>query len=292
MDTRFDWHTGMEITPDTFIEYDNMEYQYRVLLRKIIASKTYGLIPDMKKELDWFVENDNIIVNTLRFNALTHSGEIISVNMQQTELPIPFHQASDSFYIVVEMTQETEEFVHNGVGKIRQKCIVTTKTIDELKGRKSSNVIPFGKIRLKHEQYIKDEQYIPPIITIESSPDLRELIDTINNNICDIISHENFSCQGNDFTVAILKDRIMSINANNTPAEYVDICRSFATLLALYVFKDKVVIPKFEPNDIIIWFKWFSGLTYEALALLNSIVKEEPVPQEEEPIEDVYTPII
>lgn len=292
MDTRLDWHTGMELTPDTFIESDKMEYQYKVLLRKIIASKTYGLIPDMKKELDWYVGHDNIIINSLKFNALAHSGEIISVDIQQTELSLPSNHNTEPIYVAVELTKEDEVFIQNGVEKIRQKCILVTKNINELNERQSSNIIPFGKINTDHERYNKDEQYVPPIITIESSPDLRELIDTINNNICAIIYHDNFVCQGNDLTISILREHVISINANETPSRYVDVCHDFVMLLALYIFKDKVVIPKFEPNDIMIWFNWFNDLTINALSLLNSLIVEEVNPQHEEHIEDEFTPII
>lgn len=292
MDTRLDWHTGMELTPATFIESDTIEYQYKLLLRKIIASKMYGLIPDLKKEIDWLVNNDNIIIiNSLKFNALTHSGEIVSVDLQQIEFAISSQQ-SDSLYVAIELTPETERFVQNGIEKIRQKYVLTTKTINELNERKATNVIPFGKIIFKHERYLKDEQYIPPIITIESSPDLREMIDMINSNIGDIRAHNSFSCQGNDLTIAILKDRLTSINANNTPSDYVDVCRDFVTLLSLYVFKEKILAPRFDPNDIMIWFNWFKNLTNDALSRLDSMVVNEPVPQKEEPVEDVFTPII
>lgn len=291
MDTRLDWHTGMELTPAAFIESDTLEYRYKLLLRKIIASKIYGLIPDLKKEIDWFVDNDNIVINSLKFNALTRSGEIMNVDFQQTELAITSQQ-SDTLYIVTELMPDTECYSQNGIGKVRQKCILTTKTLNELKERKAFNVIPFGKVRSKHERYIKDDQYIAPIITIESSPDLRELIDEINDNIAAIISHANFSSPGNELAIAMLRDSILDFNASNAPSDYFEVCRGFITLLSLYVFKDKVTSPTFEQNDIMIWFNWFRNLTCEALSVLNAMVVEELTPQKEEPVEDVFTPII
>lgn len=294
MDTRLDWHTGMELTPDTFIESDSIEYQYKVLLRKIVASKTYGLIPDIKKEMDWHVENDTIIVDSLKFNALARSGEIICVDFRQIEVTLPQIHTTEELYITVELTHETEKVIQNNVEKLRQKIVLAIKTLNELNERKSFNVIPFGKISSQFERYTKDEQYIPPIITIESSPDLRELIDIINKNISDIISHQNFSSEGNDLTIDILHDCIMHFNANNTPESYAELCRGFIMLISHYVLKEKVITPSFEANDIMIWFNWFKQLTDNSLNTLDSIVVEEPVVEEKEEPEiiDEFIPIL
>ena len=296
MDTRLDWHTGMELTPATFIESDNMEYQYKVLLRKIMASNAYGLIPDMKKEIDWFVDNDTIMINSLKFNALTRSGEILSVDMQQTHLTIPSYQTPDEFYVTVELTTDTEKIIHNEVEKVRQKTVLSLKSLSELNERKSYGAVPFGKIRLKFEQYIKDEQYVPPIITIESSPDLRELIDQINFNITNVLAHKNFLRNGNgdDLTIAVLYEKLRCFNANNTPESYADKCSSFIIVMSMSVFKERIQMIPFEPNDIMKWFNWFIRLTDNCLQKLDSMTIEEPVVEEEkkEDVVDEFIPIL
>lgn len=286
MDTRLDWHNGMELTPETFIESDNIEYQYMMLLRKIVASKVYGLIPNVKTVIDWYIENDMIIINSLKFHSLTRSGNILSVDLQDEKLSIPSNHLANDYYITVELSEESEKFTQNGIYMIKQGIVCGVKTINDIKEPKSSNAIPFGKIKPNQENYVKDDHYVPPIISINSSLDLRGLIDKININIGDIVSHQYFSSQGNDLIVTIIQDKIKNYNTNSSPESFMRMSHGFIIVLANYVFKEKIQEPQFDTNDIMIWFSWFLKLTDEALHILESTIVEEPVTATEEPETD------
>ena len=92
-DIRINWNVGMELTPETFIHLDNQWAEYRLLLRKVQASRQFGLIPDTEFNVSVSVDGDTLSLSKVACQALLPKGEMVSLNHSE-ELSFHLDNAS------------------------------------------------------------------------------------------------------------------------------------------------------------------------------------------------------
>lgn len=296
MNTRLNWHVGMELTPDTFIVSDNLKLEREVIIRKILASKMFGLIPDVKFELKCEALDGMLMVDAVRFNALLPSGDIIQIDDMKHNRRYEMKKRQCE-YFSIEMLQEKETYTINGIERLRNKYNLCFKSLPELE---FPNVLPLLKVSCQSVCRL-DTDYVPPVMSMRSSIVLLEYVELISKNIKKIISHKNFTEQCQNLLVNMLTDNVIEFPVDGTPSDYAAECRKFVKVISACILKKKIEIPVFNINDMMQWFKWFESLCAESVKTLDSIVEEveepKPAPKSEpqpKPVEfvDIFIPKI
>jgi len=172
---RIDWKTGMDITPEVFINSDNYHISERSLLGRFLAFRSYGILPELPFHIEKNIENNCLHINNLECLAITGDGYIINIQNYKKELKL--NEMGTAFYVVLTVnpylppnTNELSDYVEYGL---------VLKEIDKT----IENGIPVLKIIKNNQGWEIDETYIPPAISLNAVTRLKEKFAEINNII-------------------------------------------------------------------------------------------------------------
>lgn len=156
---RINWHTGMEITPQVFIDADNFQIEQQNITRRLQVMPCYGLLPNSVFNADISIQGDTLSIKNLVVHAVTPQGEIIDINEQGKDAQkIDLSQYSGSFYITV-----SSNFPENSI------CVKPDYNAE-------TSGMQIAKISNNNDNC---SDYIPPCISINSHKNLLEVFEKI-----------------------------------------------------------------------------------------------------------------
>ena len=170
--TKVQWQTGMEVTPQVFINADNFQIEQQNIIRRIQVMPCYGLLPESSFNMDISISGNILTITNLVMQAITQQGEIIDMNEQGKE-PQKIDLSSysgETLYIALHYNDaacaEKDTFCVTTDPKKEKSAVVMAKI--------SSNIIDFS--------------YIPPCISINSHQKLVESFEEIRKLTQTIVS--------------------------------------------------------------------------------------------------------
>ena len=273
---RINWNVGMELTPETFIHQENLLAEYRLLLRKVQASKEFGLIPNTVFKVPVSIQGDKLILAEVECHALLPKGDLINLKRtEEVELKIV---GSNDCYLAVWPTAEVHEYELDEVPFLENEYQFGLCTLDELPDR-----MPLVKITLDDGVWKVQDDYITPVIAMESSPVMMEMTGAIRHLAQQITHHEKFKFLNNHDIMYLLVEEMDSLDRNQNPKDFVTLCRRFVRLLSYLSSTIPITNINYNPYDIQLFLNGICSFLiqfYDYLPALE-IVEYHPIPKQE-----------
>ena len=134
-DIRIDWRSGMEITPQTFVDMENNISENRLLVRKMIAAKWFGIVPGTKFSVNHEILNGCLVLKQVVCDVLLPTGQVAVV---ETKAPITLNipdKEVDGLYLTLEVGDHLVSFEKDGVPHVVNEYHFDFKALSEIGNR-------------------------------------------------------------------------------------------------------------------------------------------------------------
>ena len=277
-DIRINWNVGMELLPETFIHLENQLAEYRQMLRKVQASKQFGLIPDMPFKALVSVSGDTLTLDGLECHALLRHGNLVDFQSQEVmSWTIPGN--ADSFYLAVWDSDNKREYELDDVPFISNEYQFGLCALEELPGK-----MPVAKVVREEGIWKVQDDYIMPLISMESSTVMIEMAKAMTHLARQITTQEKFVHLRNHDLIMVLIEEMDSLDWSQGPKDFAVLCRRLARLLAYTIFDTPMVFVDYNPYDIQLFLNNICAFLIKAHETLPTIdiVEYQPVTREPE----------
>ena len=289
-DIRIDWQSGMEITPQTFIEMENNIAEYRNLVRKMIAAKNFGLIPRTKFSISQEVFNGTLLIKQLDCDILLPTGQVVVVELNNANisLNIPPKDVPELF-LTVELGDKVNSFNRGGVPLASNEIKLDIKPLEEIK-----TSIPLLKMVQNNGNWSIYEGYIMPVMTVRSSVKLLEKLDLLKQSVQKIVDHENINIMEGRVMAQVLVDQLSSFSVDDSLRELVLLCKRIALVLSYAIQKHKVELPAPNIMNVEPYLDAFIQFVEDMAVAMNDLkpMVVEVKEKEPEPVVDEWMPMI
>lgn len=291
-DIRIDWQSGMEITPQTFIDMENNISENRMLVRKMIAATNFGVIPRTKFLIAQEIVNNTLMIKQLNCDILLPSGQVV-VMEDNTPMQLVIPQKDEQvLYLTVELGESIKTFRKEDIPHVANEIKIEFRPLSEIR-----NAMPLLKLMQVNGVWSVFDPYILPVMSVRSSVTLLEKLDELKQETQKIIGHEHAMVLEDRVLIMLLLEQLASFPVDDSSRELVVLCKRIASALGYSVYKQRPDLPSPNLMDIAPYlnaFKFFLSDVATAMNDLKPTVVEvkEPEPEAEPPVEDVFCPII
>ena len=291
-DIRIDWQSGMEITPQTFIDMENNISENRLLVRKMIAATNFGVIPRTKFLVSQEIVNNTLMIKQINCDILLPSGQVVVVeNNEPMQLVIP-QKEEQVLYLTVELGESIKSFSKEDIPHVANEIKYDFRPLSEIR-----NAVPLLKLMQVNGVWSVFDPYILPVMSVRSSVTLLEKLEELKQETQKIIGHEHAMVLEDRVLIMLLLEQLASFPVDDSSRELVVLCKRIASALGYSVYKQRPDLPSPNLMDIAPYlnaFKFFLSDVATAMNDLKATVVEvkEPEPEPEPPVEDVFCPII
>lgn len=291
-DIRIDWQSGMEITPQTFIDMENNISENRMLVRKMIAATNFGVIPRTKFLIAQEIVNNTLMIKQLNCDILLPSGQVV-VMEDNTPMQLVIPQKDEQvLYLTVELGESIKTFRKEDIPHVANEIKIEFRSLSEIR-----NAMPLLKLMQVNGVWSVFDPYILPVMSVRSSVTLLEKLDELKQETQKIIGHEHAMVLEDRVLIMLLLEQLASFPVDDSSRELVVLCKRIASALGYSVYKQRPDLPSPNLMDIAPYlnaFKFFLSDVATAMNDLKPTVVEvkEPEPEPEPPVEDVFCPII
>ena len=278
-DIRINWNVGMELLPETFIHLENQLAEYRQMLRKVQASKQFGLIPDMPFNVTLSINGNTLILQSVECHALLQHGGLIDMK-NEVEQSLNLPENGDCVYLTVDVSDKMHEYEIDDVPFISNEYQFGLCTLEALPGR-----MPVAKVVREEGTWKVQDDYIMPLISMESSTVMTEMVKAMTQLARQIAVQEKFVHLRNHDLMLLLIDEMDCIDWNQSPKDFAVLCRRLARLLAYTIFDTPLAFADYNPYDIQLFLNNMCAFLIKAHETLPTIeiVEYQPVTKEPEP---------
>ena len=282
-DTRIKWNVGMELVPETFIHLENQLAEYRQMLRKVQASKQFGLIPDMPFHVSVSVDGNTLVLHGVECHALLQQGGLVDV-VSDAEVSLDIPTGADDYYLAVWCSDNEREYELDDVPFVSNECTYGLLPLEALPGK-----MPIAKVVREEDQWKVQDDYIVPLVSMESSTVMTEMAKAMTQLARQLTTHEKFAHIRNHDLMLLLIDEMDCVNGSQCPKDFAVLCRRLARLLAYTIFDAPVVFAEYNPYDIQLFLSNICAFLIKAHEVLPTveIVEYQPVAKEPEPEPEV-----
>ena len=242
------WRTGLEITPETFIQVDNYVCAQQNLIRKLVNLQYYGLLPEMEAGAPALTVNANlhgseIMIERLFCNGVTKEGHLIQFSNEQ--LPAMKNQrlmtrsnTSGCCYVVLRI-KSFEQTLIEPVENLETPLALPVYELDVKELTQiAGNELPILKIDTSQYSPKIDPNYIPPCMAVRSCEILLEQYRKLKQMVTDIIavvSGKKSQYQQLLYPVTILLFELEHFSLNNPPYYFIQLLKKTVKTIDFFV---------------------------------------------------------
>jgi len=291
-DIRIDWQSGMEITPQTFIDMENNISENRLLVRKMIAATNFGVIPRTKFLIAQEIVNNTLMIKQLNCDILLPSGQVV-VMESNTPMQLVIPQKDEQvLYLTVELGESIKTFRKEDIPHVSNEIKIEFRSLSEIR-----NAMPLLKLMQVNGVWSVFDPYILPVMSVRSSVTLLEKLDELKLETQKIIEHEHAMVLEDRVLIMLLLEQLASFPVDDSSRELVVLCKRIASALGYSVYKQRPDLPSPNLMDIAPYLNAFKFFLSDVATAMNdlkpSVVEvKESEPEPEPPVEDVFCPII
>ena len=264
-DIRINWNVGMELTPEAFIHLENQLAEYRLLLRKVQASKQFGRIPDTTFKAQVSLVGDTLSLAGIECHALLQHGQLVHLK-REDGMTMKIQCSSDRCYLAVWPTDKERRYERDDVPFIENEYQFGFIALEELPG-----TMPLAKLVREDSTWKQQEDYVIPVMTTDDSPILTETMEAICRLATQITEHEKFEYLRNRDMMKLLVEEMGSLEGNQHPKDFVVLCRRLARLLSYAISEVPLVLVDYNPYDIQLFLNSVCGFLIKVFEILPTL---------------------
>ena len=287
------WRTGQEITPDTFIQADNYICSQHNLIRRLIAGKYYGLLPQTVADAPSLsvkanLNNGNLYIEQLDCHGTTEAG-YLALFKQNLLASLPKQQLSihdsntPAFYVVLRINpyeQVLIEPIDNAEAPEAHSAYeLDIRTLNEI----AANELAILKINNSNHSLAIDIDYIPPCIAVNSCAGLREIFDSVKQLFTEIrliIGAKKDQFGKLMYPLTLLHHELDEFLLSDSPIALVKLIKKFMITYQFFIPDiRKIRLPdsfsEYCHNDVAVTFKSLLSYLNEVKLIVGNVELEE-----------------
>jgi hypothetical protein len=290
------WRSGQEITPDTFIHADNYICSQHNLIRKLIAGKYYGLIPnEVDDALSFTVKatlNNNVLYmeqlvccGTTEAGYMVQFGHDVLSSLSKKQLSIPNSNAN-AFYVVLRVNPFEQVLIepvdNDEAPEAHSAYELAIREINQI----ATDELAILKIDNTHSPVI-DPNYIPPCMSINSCSKLLEVFasaKTLFFEIRSIIERKQYQFGKLMYPLTLLHHELNEFSQEDPPIVLVRLIKKIMITCQFFIPDvQKIVRPdslgEYCHNDVAIIFKSLLSCLHEIKLMVGKEMEEDFTPK-------------
>ena len=193
-------------------------------------------------------------------------------------MSLSFEGRSGSCYLAVWPTGQEREYELDEVPFIDHEYQLGFRGLEDLPG-----AMPLAKLVKEDGNWKVQEDYILPVIAMESSPVMAEMIKAIRQLVQQITSDEKFKYLRNHDLMKLLEEEMGCIESNQHPKDFVVLCRRFVRLFSYLIPDEHFPVADYNPYDIQLFLYGICSFLIKAHEMMPTleIIEYQPVQKQE-----------
>jgi hypothetical protein len=283
------WRIGQEITPDTFIQADNYICSQHNLIRRLIAGKYYGLLPQTEDDtpsltIEANLNNRDIYIKYLTCNGITEAGYLVqfddslSGSLPKRQLSLPNSNAA-AFYVVMRINPYEQVLIepvdNEEAPEAHSDYELCIRSLDQI----STNELAILKVDNSQQSPAIDGDYIPTCMAVNSGSVLLEMSTKVKNLLADIrsiIEHKKDQFGKLMYPLSLLHYELNEFSLSEPPIALIRLIKKFMMTYQFFVPDIRMVtmpdsIDEYNHNDVAIIFKSLLSCLQEVKLMIGKV---------------------
>lgn len=272
INSRIDWQNGMEVSPQTFIEFDENITKRQQIASRVANGNLFGIIPFTE-----FLNQGVFVKNTLEIAqlscmALLRSGQVLHID-QPFVVQIPMLYGEE-YYLAGGFGEAKVGFDKETVPFVRPEYSCGIYTAQELDA--NYNLFPLMKFRVNSGVFSIDKDYIPPYLMLSSSVRFQEFTEQYIEKIKALAEHSNL--ESGDAQRALIRYVFVLKNYSQTNrvVDFIQLMQEIVQSVDYYVITPNTESPtpieQCSLYDVGVWLKWVVDYINGAASVLDKVV--------------------
>lgn len=270
VNSRVNWHAGMELTEQTFREFENSMARKEQLIHKISAHSQWGIIPGTPFVCQGMFVRKTIEISPLRVMALLPSGQVLHID-ENVVVEIPMLYGNE-YYLGYSLGDGQRYFDKDGVPFVYDDTQAGIYSLSELQEK---GAFPLMKFTVTDGHFTMDQTYVPPCLCLQSHPALVALPATMAPLVDQLAHHAHLEAGEAQRTLRHYAFALRGINANSSVQHVVALLQEIARSVEYYIMqphlKEVPAIEEYTVYDTIKWCTWLQGYLTAAVTVLDGV---------------------
>lgn len=272
---RINWMPGMELTAQTFREFEDLlDYRQQLALKVALGRNQLGLLPESKFDCKGFFVKNTFEIPNLKCLAILPSGKLIDAEGEVVvNIPMLY---GEEYYLGVACSSEIREFEKDGVPFKQPNYDYALYTLEDLKKR---DIFPLVKFKAKEGEISLYEDYIVPVLYISENKRILELVKDFIHGLEIITSHSNLEEGDGKRSLLRYLFRLKCLDSDSNLVEFISLIQEMVQAIDYFIVSPNVETPWEIPlpdfYDIEKWLIWVRSYFEGTEKVLDKIVLED-----------------
>ncbi len=274
VNAKIDWHAGMELTAQTFIELDKCLERNRQTTFQVSCGSCFGILPTVPFLCKGVFVKKTLEITPLSFMALMPSGELIHVD-ENVVIDIPLLYGKE-YYLGCTQGEKTRSF--------NKECVpfvvpVSEFAIYDSNDLASGNILPLMKFTVEEGVFSVDKNYIPPFFSLASDSRFQHYITSFSEEVSVLANHRNLESAEGKRNLLRYANVLKNYTAAHRVEDFIELLKEIVEAIEFYITqvyaKKSIEIAKYSPFDIVKYLSWLETYLLETAAILDSVILED-----------------
>ena len=274
VNAKIDWHAGMELTAQTFIELDKCLERNRQITNTVAYGNHFGILPTSTFSCKGVFVKKTLEITPLSFMALMPSGELLHVD-ENVVVDIPILYGKE-YYLGCKQVDKTRSFKKEQVPFVEPVAECGIYTFNDLA---SADVFPLMKFKVSEGVFSVDKDYIPPFLTLSLDTRFQDYINTFASKVAVLAQHKNLESGEAKRTFLRYANVLKNYSTTHRVQHFVELLQEISAAVDFYIvqaFTEKAIEQKtYSPYDIVSYFNWIDEYLHGAATILDGVVLED-----------------
>ncbi len=274
VNAKIDWHAGMELTAQTFIELDKSLARTQQITQRVVNGNHFGIIPAVPFHCYGVFVKKTMEITPLTFMALMPSGKILHVD-ENVVVDIPILYGKE-YYLGCKLGDKVRAFDKERVPFVCPESVCSIYTFEELE---ADDMIPLMKFKVEEGVFSVDKDYLPPFLNLESDSRFSEHIQTLAERVNILAEHPNLESGEGKRGLMRYAFVLKNYSMTNRVQHFIQLLQELAQAVDYYIVRPNMEKPvemrECSPYDVAVWLKWLDGYLHGAATILDGVVLED-----------------
>ena len=274
VNAKIDWHAGMELTAQTFIELDKSLARNQQITHRISNGNHFGIIPAVTFHCQGTFVKKTLEITPLTIMALMPSGKILHID-ENVVVDIPILYGKE-YYLGCKLGGKTRSFDKERVPFVVPEPVCAIYTLEELE---KDDIMPVMKFKVDEGIFSIDMNYLPPCLVLESDNRFQQYIQSFIEKVTVLAEHPNLESGEGKRGLMRYAFLLKNYRLQNRVQHFILLLQELAQAVDYYIVSpntDKhVEVLSCSPYDMGAWMTWLEGYLHGAVTILDGVVLED-----------------